>query len=131
MVARLIAAGAAEVRVFSRDEAKQDDMRRHLGDDRVRFYVGDVRDREALFRATRDIGYVFHAAALKQVPSCEFFPLEALQTNVLGSANVIEAANSNGVASVVCLGTDKAAYPVNAMGMSKAMMEKEIGRAHV
>jgi UDP-N-acetylglucosamine 4,6-dehydratase len=129
MVARLIAAGAAEIRVFSRDEAKQDDMRRHLGDDRLRFYVGDVRDREALFRATRDIGYVFHAAALKQVPSCEFFPLEAIQTNVLGSANVIDACERNGVGKLVFLSTDKAVQPVNAMGMTKALMEK-VAQAH-
>jgi UDP-N-acetylglucosamine 4,6-dehydratase/5-epimerase len=129
MVTRLLAAGADEVRVFSRDEAKQDDMRRHVGDDRVRFYVGDVRDREALLRATRGIGYVFHAAALKQVPSCEFFPLEAVQTNVLGSANVIDACERNGVAKVVFLSTDKAVQPVNAMGMTKALMEK-VAQAH-
>ena len=90
----------------------------------MRFYIGDVRDYDSVDRATRGVDYVFHAAALKQVPSCEFFPLEAVQTNVLGSANVIEASNANGVRSVVCLGTDKAAYPVNAMGMSKALMEK-------
>jgi UDP-N-acetylglucosamine 4,6-dehydratase len=129
MVARLLAAGAEEVRVFSRDEAKQDDMRRRTGDDRVRFYVGDVRDRDALTRATRDIQYVFHAAALKQVPSCEFFPLEALQTNVLGSANVVDACERNGVSAVVFLSTDKAVQPVNAMGMTKALMEK-VAQAH-
>ena len=112
------------MRIFSRDELKQDDMRRSLSDPRVRFYIGDVRDYDSVHRATRGVDYVFHAAALKQVPSCEFFPLEAVRTNVLGSANVIEASNANGVGSVVCLGTDKAAYPVNAMGMSKAMMEK-------
>jgi UDP-glucose 4-epimerase len=101
MVRRLLTAGAAEIRVFSRDEAKQDDMRRRLGDDRVRFYVGDVRDLAALTRATRAIEYVFHAAALKQVPSCEFFPLEAVQTNILGSANVVDACERNGVSAVV------------------------------
>ncbi len=124
MVRRLLASGVGEVRVFSRDELKQHDMRNELADDRVRFYLGDVRDYDSVDRATRGVDYVFHAAALKQVPSCEFFPLEAVRTNVMGSANVIEASNSNGVKSVVCLGTDKAAYPVNAMGMSKAMMEK-------
>lgn len=124
MVRRLLAGDVAEVRIFSRDELKQDQMRRELGDPRVRFYIGDVRDYDSVDRATRGVDFVFHAAALKQVPSCEFFPLEAVRTNVLGSANVIEASNANGVGSVVCLGTDKAAYPVNAMGMSKAMMEK-------
>jgi UDP-glucose 4-epimerase len=124
MVRRLLAADVAEVRILSRDELKQDTMRREIDDDRVRFYLGDVRDPGSVDRATRGADHVFHAAALKQVPSCEFFPLEAVRTNVLGSANVIEAANANGVRSVVCLGTDKAAYPINAMGMSKALMEK-------
>lgn len=124
MVRRLLDSGVGEVRVLSRDELKQHDMRLALNDDRVRFYIGDVRDYDSVDRATRGVDYVFHAAALKQVPSCEFFPLEAVRTNVMGSANVIEASNANGVRSVVCLGTDKAAYPVNAMGMSKAMMEK-------
>jgi UDP-N-acetylglucosamine 4,6-dehydratase len=124
MVKRLLRSGVGEVRILSRDELKQHDMRNELGDDRVRFYIGDVRDYDSVDRATRGVDYVFHAAALKQVPSCEFFPLEAMKTNVLGSSNVIEASNANGVRSVVCLGTDKAAYPVNAMGMSKAMMEK-------
>lgn len=129
MVARLLDAGAREVRVLSRDEAKQDDMRRRLRDDRVRFYVGDVRDADSVTKATRDVGYVFHAAALKQVPSCEFFPLEALRTNVLGSANVIDACERNGVTALVVLSTDKAVQPVNAMGMSKALMEK-VAQAH-
>lgn len=124
MVRRLLDSGVGEVRVLSRDELKQHDMRLALGDDRVRFYIGDVRDYESVDRATRGVDYVFHAAALKQVPSCEFFPMEAVKTNVLGSHNVIEASNANGVKSLVCLGTDKAAYPVNAMGISKAMMEK-------
>jgi UDP-N-acetylglucosamine 4,6-dehydratase len=124
MVRRLLAGDVGEVRILSRDELKQDMMRREIDDVRVRFYLGDVRDFSSVDRATRGVDHVFHAAALKQVPSCEFFPLEAVRTNILGSANVIEAANANGVRSVVCLGTDKAAYPVNAMGMTKALMEK-------
>ena len=124
MVRRLLANGVSEVRVLSRDELKQDDMRRDVADSRVRFYLGDVRDFDSVDRASRGVDHVFHAAALKQVPSCEFFPLEAVRTNVLGSANVIEACHKNSVRSVVCLSTDKAAYPVNAMGMSKAIMEK-------
>jgi UDP-glucose 4-epimerase len=129
MVARLLAAGAEEVRVLSRDEAKQDDMRRRLQDDRVRFYVGDVRDADSVRKAARNVGYVFHAAALKQVPSCEFFPMEAIRTNVLGSANVIDACELNGVTAVVFLSTDKAVQPINAMGISKALMEK-VAQAH-
>lgn len=129
MVRRLLGADVDEIRVLSRDEAKQDAMRRRLADDRVRYHVGDVRDPDTVLRATRDVHFVFHAAALKQVPSCEFFPLEAVRTNVLGSANVIEAADRNGVGSVVVLSTDKAVYPVNAMGMSKALMEK-VAQAH-
>ncbi|WBB71725.1 SDR family NAD(P)-dependent oxidoreductase [Micromonospora sp. WMMD1128] len=124
MVRRLLANGVAEVRVLSRDEAKQDAMRRVLGDQRVRYHVGDVRDYDSVLHASREVDHIFHAAALKQVPSCEFFPLEAVRTNVLGSANVIEAADRNGVGSVVVLSTDKAVQPVNAMGMSKALMEK-------
>lgn len=124
MVRRLLNADVREVRILSRDELKQDEMRRALSDSRVRFYIGDVRDYGSVDRAARGVDFAFHAAALKQVPSCEFFPLEAVRTNVLGSANVIEACNSNGVHALVCLGTDKAAYPVNAMGLSKAMMEK-------
>lgn len=124
MVRRLLDSQVREIRILSRDELKQDDMRRVVGDSRVKFYIGDVRDYDSVDRATRGVDFVFHAAALKQVPSCEFFPMEAVRTNVIGSHNVIEASNANGVNSVVCLGTDKAAYPVNAMGMSKAMMEK-------
>ena len=124
MVRRLLDLDAAEVRVLSRDEAKQDAMRREIGDERVRYYVGDVRDRDGVHRAMREVDLVFHAAALKQVPSCEFFPLEAVRTNVLGSANVLDAAEANGVRSVVVLSTDKAVAPINAMGMSKALMEK-------
>lgn len=124
MVRRLLESGVDEVRVLSRDELKQHDMRVAINDPRVRFYLGDVRDRASVDRAMRDADLVFHAAALKQVPSCEFFPMEAVQTNIIGSSNVIESASVHGVKSLVCLGTDKAAYPINAMGMSKALMEK-------
>lgn len=113
-----------EIRIFSRDETKQDQMRHALNDERLRFYLGDVRDYTSVERAMKSVDYVFHAAALKQVPSCEFFPLEAVRTNVMGAENVVRGADHAGVSSVVCLSTDKAVYPVNAMGMSKAMMEK-------
>jgi UDP-N-acetylglucosamine 4,6-dehydratase len=126
---KLLERNVAEIRVLSRDEAKQDLMRHEIDDARVRFYVGDIRDYLSVERATRDVNYVFHAAALKQVPSCEFFPMEAVKTNVLGSENVIRAADHAGVDSVVCLSTDKAVYPVNAMGISKAMMEK-VGQSY-
>jgi UDP-glucose 4-epimerase len=130
MVRRLLQSdGVEQVRVLSRDEAKQDAMRREIGDSRVRFYLGDVRDKASVGDAMREVDYVFHAAALKQVPSCEFFPLQAVRTNVHGSDNVISAAEEAGVKSVVCLSTDKAVYPINAMGMSKAMMEK-VAQAH-
>lgn len=121
---KLLERDVAEIRVFSRDEAKQDLMRHEIKDSRLRFYVGDVRDYDSVERATRDVDFVFHAAALKQVPSCEFFPMEAVRTNVTGSENVVRAADRSGVKSLVCLSTDKAVYPVNAMGMSKALMEK-------
>src|SRR5450631_1526221 len=124
MVRHLLAQKVSEVRILSRDETKQDDMRRSLGDARSRFYLGDVRDYSSVANAMRGVDLVFHAAALKQVPSCEFFPTQAVRTNVTGSANVIEAAAAAGVRSVVCLSTDKAVYPINAMGMSKALMEK-------
>jgi len=114
----------SEIRIFSRDEKKQDDMRTTLKNDKLRFYIGDVRNYDSVERATRNVDYVFHAAALKQVPSCEFFPLEATRTNVLGTQNVIDAAAYNKVKKVICLSTDKAAYPINAMGISKALMEK-------
>lgn len=114
----------SEIRIFSRDEKKQDDMRNQLKNDRLKFYIGDVRDYSSVERAMRGVDYVFHAAALKQVPSCEFFPLEATKTNVFGTQNVIDAAVANSVAKVICLSTDKAAYPINAMGISKALMEK-------
>ncbi len=115
-----------EIRVFSRDEKKQDDMRKALASDKVKFYIGDVRNRESIHDAMVGVDYVFHAAALKQVPSCEFFPMEAVRTNVLGTDNVLIEAIEAGVKKVVCLSTDKAAYPINAMGTSKAMMEKVI-----
>jgi len=125
----LLQRGASEVRVLSRDEAKQDDMRHQFRDSRLRFYVGDVRDYLSVDRATREVDYVFHAAALKQVPSCEFFPLEAVKTNILGTENVVRASEAHGVQSLVCLSTDKAVYPINAMGMSKALMEK-VAQSH-
>tara|TARA_B110000003_G_C16648746_1_gene533243 strand:+ start:723 stop:1751 length:1029 start_codon:yes stop_codon:yes gene_type:complete len=115
-----------EIRIFSRDEKKQDDMRSRLNDSRLKFYIGDVRDYTSIERAMRGVDFVFHAAALKQVPSCEFFPLEAAKTNVFGTQNVIDAAVVNRVKKVVCLSTDKAAYPINAMGISKALMEKVV-----
>jgi UDP-N-acetylglucosamine 4,6-dehydratase len=114
----------SEIRIFSRDEKKQDDMRNRLKNDKLKFYIGDVRDYSSVERAMRGVDYVFHAAALKQVPSCEFFPLEATKTNVFGTQNVIDAAIANKVKKVICLSTDKAAYPINAMGISKALMEK-------
>jgi UDP-N-acetylglucosamine 4,6-dehydratase len=113
-----------EIRIFSRDEKKQDDMRNQLKNDKLKFYIGDVRDYSSVDRAMKGVDYVFHAAALKQVPSCEFFPIEATKTNVFGTQNVIDAAVSNKVTKVICLSTDKAAYPINAMGISKALMEK-------
>lgn len=114
----------SEIRIFSRDEKKQDDMRNELKSNKLKFYIGDVRNYDSIDRAMRGVDYVFHAAALKQVPSCEFFPIEATRTNVFGTQNVIDAAVANGVAKVICLSTDKAAYPINAMGISKALMEK-------
>jgi len=113
-----------EIRIFSRDEKKQDDMRTHFKNEKLKFYIGDVRDYGSIEKAMRDVDYVFHAAALKQVPSCEFFPIEATKTNVFGTQNVIDAAEYNNVSKVICLSTDKAAYPINAMGISKALMEK-------
>jgi UDP-N-acetylglucosamine 4,6-dehydratase len=113
-----------EIRIFSRDEKKQDDMRNQLKNEKLKFYIGDVRDYASVERAMRGVDYVFHAAALKQVPSCEFFPMEAVKTNVMGTQNAIDAAVANKVSKIICLSTDKAAYPINAMGISKAMMEK-------
>lgn len=113
-----------EIRIFSRDEKKQDDMRKHYQHTKIKFYIGDVRDIQSIHNAMYNVDYVFHAAALKQVPSCEFFPLEAVKTNILGTDHVLTAAIQAGVKKIICLSTDKAAYPVNAMGISKAMMEK-------
>lgn len=121
---RFLHSGVKEIRIFSRDEKKQDDMRRRYQSDKIRFFVGDVRDLASIQSAIYDVDYVFHAAALKQVPSCEFFPMEAVKTNVIGTDNVLAAAIAQGVRRVICLSTDKAAYPINAMGTSKAMMEK-------
>jgi UDP-N-acetylglucosamine 4,6-dehydratase/5-epimerase len=121
---RFLNAGLREIRIFSRDEKKQDDMRKRYNSAKLKFYIGDVRDARSVQQAMRGVDYVFHAAALKQVPSCEFHPMQAVHTNVLGTENVLEAAISAGVKRVVCLSTDKAVYPINAMGMSKAMMEK-------
>jgi len=113
-----------EIRIFSRDEKKQDDMRKRYNSDKLKFYIGDVRDARSIEQAMRGVDYVFHAAALKQVPSCEFYPMQAVYTNVMGTENVLEAAIEAGAKRVVCLSTDKAVYPINAMGISKAMMEK-------
>lgn len=121
---RFLETDIKEIRIFSRDEKKQDDMRNHLKNEKVKFYIGDVRDYNSIDKAMRGVDYVFHAAALKQVPSCEFFPIEAAKTNVFGTQNTIDAAVANGVKRVICLSTDKAAYPINAMGISKALMEK-------
>lgn len=123
---RFLETNIKEIRIFSRDEKKQDDMRKHFNSDKLKFYIGDVRDYQSISTAMRGVDYVFHAAALKQVPSCEFYPLEAVKTNVLGTENVLESAIFHGVSRVVCLSTDKAVYPINAMGISKAMMEKVI-----
>ena len=123
---RFLDEDVSEIRIFSRDEKKQDDMRKQYRNDKIKFHVGDVRDIASVRNAIYGVDYIFHAAALKQVPSCEFFPLEAVKTNVLGSDNVIEAAIEAGVQKIVCLSTDKAAYPINAMGISKAMMEKVV-----
>ncbi len=121
---RFLDSDIKEVRIFSRDEKKQDDMRHALQNNKVKFYIGDVRDKRSVDTAMMGVDYVFHAAALKQVPSCEFFPMQAVKTNVIGTENVIDSAVSHGVKNVVVLSTDKAAYPINAMGISKAMMEK-------
>ena len=123
---RFLSTDIAEIRIFSRDEKKQDDMRTQYHNDKVKFYIGDVRDISSVKNAMHGVDYVFHAAALKQVPSCEFFPLEAVKTNVFGTDNVLTASIEYGVKKVICLSTDKAAYPINAMGTSKAMMEKVV-----
>lgn len=121
---RFLDTDIAEIRIFSRDEKKQDDMRKQYNNDKLKFYIGDVRNHESIRDAVKGVDYIFHAAALKQVPSCEFFPMEAVRTNVIGTDNVLTAAIEEGVKKVICLSTDKAAYPINAMGTSKAMMEK-------
>lgn len=121
---RFLETNIKEVRIFSRDEKKQDDMRKKYNNHKLKFYIGDVRDYTSILNATRGVDFIFHAAALKQVPSCEFHPIQAVKTNILGTENVLEAAIANGVKRVVCLSTDKAVYPINAMGISKAMMEK-------
>jgi UDP-N-acetylglucosamine 4,6-dehydratase len=123
---RFLDSDLKEIRIFSRDEKKQDDMRKAYNSPKLKFYIGDVRDYQSILNAVRGVDYIYHAAALKQVPSCEFHPMEAVKTNVLGTENVLEAAIISGVKRVVCLSTDKAVYPINAMGVSKAMMEKVI-----
>ncbi|MDG6815539.1 nucleoside-diphosphate sugar epimerase/dehydratase [Glaesserella parasuis] len=123
---RFLQTDIKEIRIFSRDEKKQDDMRKKYNSPKLKFYIGDVRDYNSILNATRGVDYIYHAAALKQVPSCEFYPMEAVKTNILGTENVLEAAIQNRVERVVCLSTDKAVYPINAMGISKAMMEKVI-----
>lgn len=124
VLARFLNTDIKEIRIFSRDEKKQDDMRKRYDSPKLKFYIGDVRDYNSILSATRGVDFVYHAAALKQVPSCEFHPMEAVKTNVLGTENVLEACIANEVSRVVCLSTDKAVYPINAMGISKAMMEK-------
>lgn len=121
---RFLSSDLKEIRVFSRDEEKQDSMRRRINNPKVKFYIGDIRDYSSIETAVRGVDYIFHAAALKQVPSCEFFPIQAVQTNILGTENLLEAAVRNNVKKVITLSTDKAVYPINAMGMSKALMEK-------
>lgn len=123
---RFLDSDLREIRIFSRDEKKQDDMRKKYNSSKLKFYIGDVRDYQSILNAMRGVDYVYHAAALKQVPSCEFHPMEAVKTNILGTENVLEAAINCSVKRVVCLSTDKAVYPINAMGISKAMMEKVI-----
>ena len=123
---RFLETDIKEIRIFSRDEKKQDDMRKKYQSSKLKFYIGDVRDYNSVLNATRGVDYIYHAAALKQVPSCEFHPMEAVKTNVIGTENVLEAAIQNRVKRIVCLSTDKAVYPINAMGISKAMMEKVI-----
>ena len=124
MLNKLLADGVEELRILSRDEEKHDALRNQLRDGRVKYYIGDIRDRDSVDRAMRGVECVFHAAALKQVPSCEFFPMEAVKTNIVGSENIVRAAIASNVRSLVCLSTDKAVFPINAMGISKAMMEK-------
>ena len=121
---RIINTNFKEVRIFSRDEKKQDDLRNELNNKNIKFYLGDIRDKASVIESTKNVDYVFHAAALKQVPSCEFYPLEAVKTNIIGTQNVIDCCVDSKVKKIICLSTDKAVYPINAMGMSKALMEK-------
>lgn len=123
---RFLTTDIKEIRIFSRDEKKQDDMRKKYKNDKIKFYLGDIRDPQSINNVIYNVDYIYHAAALKQVPSCEFFPMEAVKTNIIGTNNVLEAAVNEGVRKIVCLSTDKAAYPINAMGISKAMMEKVV-----
>lgn len=126
VLARFAQTDIKEIRIFSRDEKKQDDLRKKYKSEKIKFYIGDVRDYSSVIKACRGVDYIFHAAALKQVPSCEFHPLEAVKTNILGTENVLEAAIQSGVKKMICLSTDKAVYPINAMGISKALMEKVV-----
>jgi len=126
MTSRLLKSPIKEIRIFSRDEKKQDDMRKKFADNRVKFYIGDIRDPESVERVVEDVDFIFHAAALKQVPSCEFYPMEAVKTNILGVENLMNKAINAKVKKIICLSTDKAVYPINAMGVSKSMMEKVI-----
>ena len=121
---KFINSNIGEIRIFSRDEKKQDDMRRKYHNPKIKFYIGDVRDKESINNAIKGVDFVFHAAALKQVPSCEFYPMQAVKTNVIGTSNIVDVAVENNIKKIVCLSTDKAVYPINAMGVSKAMMEK-------
>tara|TARA_B100001123_G_C15331780_1_gene1031453 strand:+ start:617 stop:1618 length:1002 start_codon:yes stop_codon:yes gene_type:complete len=124
VLGKLLKMNLSEIRIFSRDEKKQDDMRKKYNNDKIKFFIGNVRDYRSVLNAVRGVDFIFHAAALKQVPSCEFYPIEAVKTNILGTENILEAAIAEKVKKVVCLSTDKAVYPINAMGISKAMMEK-------
>ena len=126
MTARLLKRKIKEIRIFSRDEKKQDDMRKEFSDSKIKFYLGDIRDTSSVREVVKNVDYIFHAAALKQVPSCEFYPMEAVKTNILGVNNLIDNAIDANVKKIICLSTDKAVYPINAMGASKSMMEKVI-----
>ena len=126
MTIKLLKTKASEIRIFSRDEKKQDDMRKKFSDRRLKFYLGDIRDKKSVDNAVKDVEYIFHAAALKQVPSCEFYPMEAVKTNIIGADNLLNSAINHEVKKIICLSTDKAVYPINAMGVSKSMMEKVI-----
>ena len=130
VLSKFLNSNLKDITIFSRDEKKQDDLRKKFNSKKIKFYIGDVRDKDSLIEATRDIDFIFHAAALKHVPSCEFFPMEAVKTNVIGTENLLEAAIQNNVKKVVCLSTDKAVYPINAMGISKGMMEKVMVPLH-